>query len=152
MATNNILLLQKVDNLGYEGDIVTVRAGYARNYLLPQKLAIPVTYANKKQIDALIRRREERKVHELEHARELAQQVCELTISFSVKAGEQGKMFGAITAADLAKKFEENSLKIERKKIHLEPVKSLGTHKAEIKLHNDVVVEFLFEVTQEAVA
>lgn len=149
MATSSILLLQKVENLGYEGDTVTVRAGYARNYLLPRKLAVPVTHANKKQIEALMKRREERKIKELEHARELAQQIKEVQVLFTVKTGEQGKMFGAITAADLMKQFQEKGLHVEKKQIHLPTVKDLGSHKAEIRLHSEVIFDFIFEVVSE---
>lgn len=149
MATSSILLLQKVENLGYEGDTVTVRAGYARNYLLPRKLAVPVTHANKKQIEALMKRREERKIKELEHARELARQIKEVQVLFTVKTGEQGKMFGAITAADLMKQFKEKGLHVEKKQIHLPTVKDLGSHKAEIRLHSEVIFDFIFEVGSE---
>ncbi|MDR1435371.1 MAG: 50S ribosomal protein L9 [Puniceicoccales bacterium] len=150
MATADILLLQKVDHLGYEGDVVTVRAGYARNYLLPRKFAISVTRANRKQIDVLRTRRAEREVKELQEARELAEKIRSLSIVFSVKTGERGKMFGAITAADLTHKMEECGIAIDRKKIHFDPVKHIGQGTAKIKLHRDVTVDFVFDVVPEA--
>ena len=149
MATANILLLQKVENLGYEGETVSVRAGYARNFLLPRKLAIPVTYANKKQVEALLKRRVEREQKELELARELAQNLSNLVISIAVKTGENGKLFGTVTSAHLSDKLSEHGFKVERKKIHLETIKTIGKHVAKIKLHNDVVVDFAFEVVSE---
>jgi large subunit ribosomal protein L9 len=149
MATANILLLQKVDHLGYEGDEVTVRAGYARNYLLPKRFAIPITRSNRKQIDALRVRRAEREVKELQEAKELAEKIRVLVIAFSVKTGERGKMFGAVTAADLAHKFTEVGIAIDRKQIHLDPVKHVGSCTAEIKLHRDVTVNFVFDVVAE---
>ena len=149
MATSEILLLQKVDHLGYEGDVVNVRAGYARNFLLPRSLAIPVTRANKKQIDALLIRRKEREVKELQEAKEFAVKIRELSISFTVKTGENGKMFGAVTAADLAKKFTEQGFSIDRRKIALEPVKHVGRSMAKIRLHPEVTVDFEFEVSAE---
>lgn len=149
MATSNILLLQKVNNLGYEGDVVTVRAGYARNYLLPQGFAVPVNRANKKQIEALQIRRQARELKELEEAKLLADQLRALEVVFEVKTGEHGKMFGAVTSSDLAKKFKELGFEVDRRKIHLEAVKYVGRTKASIKLHPEVTVEFGFEVVAE---
>jgi large subunit ribosomal protein L9 len=149
MATANILLLQKVDHLGYEGDEVTVRAGYARNYLLPKRLAIPITRSNRKQIDALRVRRAEREVKELQEAKELAGKVRDLVMTFPVKTGDRGKMFGAVTAADLARKFTEAGVMIDRRQIHLDPVKYVGQCTAKIKLHRDITVDFIFDVIAE---
>ncbi|MDR1366579.1 MAG: 50S ribosomal protein L9 [Puniceicoccales bacterium] len=150
MATADILLLQKVDHLGYEGDEVTVRAGYARNYLLPKRFAIPITRSNRKQIDALRIRRAERETKELQEAKELAERIRTLVISFSVKTGERGKMFGAVTAADLVHKFAEHSIAMDRKKIHLDPVKHIGQCTAKIRLHHEVIIDFVFDVISEA--
>jgi large subunit ribosomal protein L9 len=152
MATADILLLQKVDHLGYEGDEVTVRAGYARNYLLPKRFAIPITRSNRKQIDALRIRRGEREAKELQEAKELAEKIRTLAIAFSVKTGDRGKMFGAITAADLARKFVENGIAIDRKKIHFDPVKHTGQCMAKIKLHHEITIDFIFDVIAEDVA
>jgi large subunit ribosomal protein L9 len=150
MATANILLLQKIDHLGYEGDEVTVRAGYARNYLLPKHFAIPITRSNRKQIDALRTRRAEREVKELEEAKVLAEKIRALVISFPVKTGERGKMFGAVTAADLARKFTEHGITVDRKKIHLDPVKYIGQSTAKIRLHHEVMFDFTFDVVSES--
>ncbi|MDR2812809.1 MAG: 50S ribosomal protein L9 [Puniceicoccales bacterium] len=149
MANADILLLQKVDHLGYEGDEVTVRAGYARNYLLPKRFAIPITRSNRKQIDALRIRRAEREVKELQEAKELAEKIRTLAIAFPVKTGERGKMFGAITAADLVRKFTEHGITVDRKKIHLDPVKHTGQFTAKLKLHHDVTIDFTFDVVSE---
>ncbi|MDR0418450.1 MAG: 50S ribosomal protein L9 [Puniceicoccales bacterium] len=149
MATADILLLQKVDHLGYEGDEVTVRAGYARNYLLPKRLAIPVTRSNRKQIDALRIRRAEREAKELQEAKELAEKIRVLIITFSVKTGERGKMFGAVTANDLVHKFAEHGIAVDRKKIHLDPVKHIGQCTAKIKLHREITIDFVFDVVSE---
>jgi large subunit ribosomal protein L9 len=150
MATADILLLQKVEHLGYEGDEATVRAGYARNYLLPRRLAVPVTRSNRKQIEALRARRAEREAKELQEARALAEKIRATVISFSVKTGEKGKMFGAITAADLAQKFAEQGITIERKKIHFEPTKHTGPASAKIKLHHEISIDFTFDILPEA--
>jgi large subunit ribosomal protein L9 len=149
MATADILLLQKVEHLGYEGDEVTVRAGYARNYLLPRGFAVPVTRANRKQIEALRVRRTEREAKELQEARALAEKIRAAEIVFVVKTGEKGKMFGAITAADLVRKFGEQGITIERKKVHLEPIKHVGPACAKIKLHHEIAIDFTFEIIAE---
>src|SRR5580692_7269396 len=94
MANSEILLLKPVDGLGGEGDQVKVRAGYARNFLLPKKFAVPVTQANRKHVDALKKRRAERETHELTGAQELGKKLEKVSIAFAVKTGEGGKMFG----------------------------------------------------------
>src|SRR3954465_607377 len=97
MANCEILLVKPVENLGGEGDQVKVRAGYARNYLLPRNIAVPVTNANRKQVEALKKRRAEREAQELSGAQELAKKIEKTSLAFAVKTGEGGKMFGAIT-------------------------------------------------------
>lgn len=150
MAHTEILLLKPVDGLGGEGDQVKVRAGYARNFLLPKKFAAPLTLANRKQVEALKKRRAQREANELEGAQKIAQQLEKLSVAFAVKTGEGGKMFGAITAADLHAKLVESGIEIERKKIHLHtPVKTLGKHEVKIKLHAEVSVELSFDVVSE---
>ncbi|WP_221030213.1 50S ribosomal protein L9 [Actomonas aquatica] len=150
MANTEVLLLKPVEGLGGEGDQVKVRAGYARNYLLPQGYATPMTLANRKRVEALRKRRAEREAAELNGAQELAKHLEKLSIAFAVQTGEGGKMFGAITAADLHEKITEAGVEIDRKKIHLyTPVKSLGNHSTKIKLHADVSVELSFDVVSE---
>jgi large subunit ribosomal protein L9 len=150
MASTEILLLKPVDGLGGEGDQVKVRAGYARNYLLPKGFAAPMTLANRKHVDALRRRRAEREASELNGAQDIAKKLEKLSIAFAVKTGEGGKMFGAITAADVHAKILEAGIELDRKKIHLyTPVKTLGKHEVKIKLHHDVSVEVSFDVVSE---
>jgi large subunit ribosomal protein L9 len=150
MATTDVLLLQPVEGLGGEGDEVTVRAGYARNYLLPKGFAAPMNEANRKRIDSLRKRRAEREAAELNGAQELAKQLEAVSVAFAVKTGEGGKMFGAITAADLHEKLTEAGVQIDKKKIHLyTPVKTLGSHSTKIKLHPEVSVELSFDIVSE---
>lgn len=150
MATTKVLIVKPLANLGGEGEQVTVKAGYARNFLYPQKIAIPVTKANKKQIEALIKARAIREAKELENAQAVASALANMTIAFAVKTGEGGKMFGSVTAADLVAKIAENGIELPKKAIHLEqPVKELGKHTAQVKLHNSVKVDFAFEVVSE---
>jgi large subunit ribosomal protein L9 len=150
MAHTEVLLLKPVDGLGGEGDQVKVRAGYARNYLLPQKWAAPLTTANRKQVEALKKRRAQRESDELSGAQAIAAKLAKLSVAFAVKTGEGGKMFGAITSADLHAKLLESGVEIDRKKIHLHtPVKTLGKHEVKIKLHAEVSVELAFDVVSE---
>jgi large subunit ribosomal protein L9 len=150
MATQEILLIKPVDNLGGEGDQVKVRAGYARNFLLPRGMAVPLTKSNRKQVEALKKRRALREAEELSGAQALAQKLEKTAIAFVVKTGEGGKMFGAITSADIHEKLTAAGLEIERKKIHLfNPVKTIGKHTVKVKLHADVTVELGFDVVSE---
>jgi large subunit ribosomal protein L9 len=150
MAQSEILLVKPVDNLGGEGDQVKVRAGYARNYLLPRGIAVPLTGANRKQVEALKKRRAEREAHELNGAQEIAKKLEKTSLAFAVKTGEGGKMFGAITVNDIHDKLVAAGLTIEKKRIHLHtPVKALGQHSVKIKLHADVAVELSFDVVSE---
>ena len=150
MANSEILLVKPVENLGGEGDQVKVRAGYARNYLLPRGIAVPLTGANRKQVEALKKRRAERESNELNGAQELAKKLEKTSMAFAVKTGEGGKMFGAITAADIHDKLVAAGQPIDKKKIHLHtPVKTLGQHTVKVKLHSDVSVELNFDVVSE---
>ncbi|MGA2052256.1 MAG: 50S ribosomal protein L9 [Opitutales bacterium] len=151
MAHNEILLLQPIEGLGGEGDLVKVRAGYARNYLLPRRMAVPVTQANRRHVESLRAKRAEREAKELAGSRELAEKLKLLTIAFAVKTGEGGKLFGSITQGDLHARLEKEGFPIEKKRVHIAGghVKSLGKHSAEIKLHPEVTVELAFEVVSE---
>lgn len=150
MAYSEVLLVQPVEGLGGEGDQVKVRAGYARNFLLPRHIAVPVTNANRKQVEALKKRRGEREAHELSGAQELSRKLEKMSVVFVVKTGEGGKMFGAITTNDLHEKLVAEGLTIEKKRILLHtPVKLLGKHTVKIKLHPEVSVELPFDVVSE---
>jgi len=149
MATTEILLLKPVENLGAEGDTVTVKAGYARNYLLPRKLALPVTQANSKYIASLQARRAEREAKEIAGAEELKSKIEKLVIVFEVKTGEEG-VFGAVTAGDLINRFKEKGISLDKRQLSLyTPAKSLGKHTTKIRLHKDVSFEFEFELKAE---
>jgi large subunit ribosomal protein L9 len=150
MAYQEVLLVKPVENLGGEGDQVKVRAGYARNYLLPRKIAVPLTGANRKQVDALKKRRAEREQTELSGAQELARKLEKTSLAFAVKTGEGGRMFGAITGQDVHDKLAAAGIELDKKKIHLfTPVKTLGKHTVKVKLHADVSVEIPFDVVSE---
>jgi large subunit ribosomal protein L9 len=150
MATTEILLLQPVENLGAEGDQVTVKAGYARNYLLPRKLALPITQANKKHIESLKSRRAEREAKEVAAADALKTKIEGISMVFEVKTGEDDKMFGAVTANDLLARFKEKGIELDKRQVSLyTPVKSLGKHTTKVRLHKEVSFEYEFEVKSD---
>lgn len=150
MANAELLLIKPVENLGNEGDTITVKAGYARNYLLPQGAAIPVNRSNRKQIEALKRRSEERRAAELDAAKGRAERLEKISIAFAVQTGPGGRMFGSITAQDVLNRLEEEGLSLEKRQLNLQQaVKTLGQHTIKVKLHPEVVVDFTFEVVSE---
>jgi large subunit ribosomal protein L9 len=150
MANAELLLLKPVEDLGNEGDTVMVRTGYARNYLLPKGLAIPVTKANRKQIESLKDRSEKRRATELEGAQAIAAKLEPINIAFAVKTGPGGKMFGSVTSQDLLTRLAEEGVELEKKQVSLyTPVKTLGKHTTKIRLHPEISVEFEFEVVSE---
>ena len=147
MATANVLLIKPIPGLGAEGDEAKVKAGYARNYLVPQKLAVPLTAANRKHIESLKAAKAAREQSEVEAAEELKGKLEAIHIAVQVRAGEEGKLFGAVTAQDLYEHIQKEGIELDRKKIQLPaPIKTLGKHSTQIKLHSEVVFEFEFEV------
>ena len=148
MATTEVLLIKPVDGLGAEGEQVRVKAGYARNFLLPQGIALPVNRANQKYIEALAKARAVREARDLEAAQALAGKLQAASLAFAVKTGEGGKMYGAISVTEIVAKLAEQGIVVERKRIHLGqgPVKLLGKHVAHVKLHPTIAFELPFEV------
>ena len=122
MALSEVLLKKPVAGLGAEGDQVKVRAGYARNFLLPQGIAVPVTQANRKQIEALKKARAAREAKELDDAKAVAAKLEGVALSFAVKTGEGGKLFGSVSTADIAAKLAEQGIEIARKQTSGIPV------------------------------
>ena len=135
-----VILTHNIVGLGAESDQVKVAAGYARNYLFPQRLAIPLTMANKRQIESLRQRRAEREAHEFNTMTELAKGVAKLICIIKVKAGEDGKMFGSVTAGVIADELKHQfDITLDKRKIHLEhPIRALGDHEVELHLHAEV--------------
>ncbi len=150
MANHEVLLLKPVDGLGAEGDQVKVRAGYARNFLLPQGMAVPLTGANRKRVEALKKARGLREAKELTGAQALAKQIEKAGIAIAVKTGEGGKLFGAVTTHDIHDKLTAAGITVDKRRIHLgQPIKTLGKHEVKIRLHPDVSVELSFDVVSE---
>lgn len=141
MPKTEVILTHNVVGLGGESDHVKVAAGYARNYLFPQGLAIPLTAANKRRLEVLRQRRVDRETHELSTMTELAQGLSKLTLVIAVKAGEDGKMFGSVTAGTIADELKHQfEAAVDKRKIHLpQPIKRLGDHDVELRLHANVV-------------
>jgi large subunit ribosomal protein L9 len=135
-----VILTHNIVGLGGESDQVKVAAGYARNYLFPQRLAIPVSNANKRRLESLRQRRAEREAHEFNTMSELSKGLAKLVCVLKVKAGEDGKMFGAVTAGMIADELKHQfDVSLDKKKIHLEhPIKTIGEHEVELHLHAEV--------------
>jgi large subunit ribosomal protein L9 len=140
MAKTEVILTHNIVGLGGESDQVRVAAGYARNYLFPQGFAIPVNGANKRRLEALKQRRGEREAHEFNTMTELSKGVSKLICVVKVKAGDDGKMFGSVTAGMIADELKHQfDITLDKKKIHLAgPVKTLGEHEVELRLHAEV--------------
>jgi large subunit ribosomal protein L9 len=148
MPSTEIILTENVPGLGAEADVVTVRRGYARNFLLPRGKAYEVTPSSLRQLDNLKKKRAEREARELNEAEELARRINKLRVVFKLETGETGKAFGSITAHDIVTRLKnEIGHEVDRHKIGLEhPIKTTGEHEVTIKLHHDVTANFKFEV------
>ena len=148
MPTTEVILTDNVPGLGAEADVVKVRRGYARNFLLPQGKAYEVTPAALRQLDNLKKKRAEREGRELNDAEEIARKIGKARLTFTLATGESGKAFGSITAQDIVTRMKnELGLEIDRHKVVLErPIKDTGEHEVAIKLHHDVIAQFKFEV------
>lgn len=150
MAHTTVLLREDVDNLGGRGEIVKVRAGYARNFLLPQGLATVATKGNIKQIEgeraALLRKA----AAEKSTAEAQAEQMKDLSLSFERKAGESGTLFGSVTSMDIAEALKAKGYEIDRRRIALkDAIKQLGQFSVGIKLHREVVIKVPVTVSAE---
>lgn len=135
-----VILTSNIVGLGGESDQVKVAAGYARNYLLPQGLAIPLTHANKRRLEVLGQRRAEREAHEYNAMSELAKSLSKLVCQVKVKTGEDGKMFGTVTTGMIADELKHQfDVSLDKKKIYIEnPIRTLGDHEIELHLHAEV--------------
>lgn len=148
-----LILTATVDNLGVPGDIVEVKAGYGRNYLLPRGYAIVATRGAEKQIEGIKRAQEARAIRDLDHAREVKAELEALSgVTIAVRTSEAGKLFGSVTAENIAAAVKKaNGRSLEKKSIKLGKgqIKSTGMYSVEVKLHSDVVANLSFEVVPE---
>jgi len=140
MAKTEVILTHNIVGLGGESDQVKVAAGYARNYLFPQGLAIPMSAANKRRLEALQKRRAEREAHEFNTMSELSKSISKLIAVLQVKTGDDGKMFGTVTAGMIADQLKTQfDIALDKRKIHLEhPIKALGEYDIDLRLHTEV--------------
>ena len=148
MPSTEIILTENIPGLGAEADVVKVRRGYARNYLLPRGKAYEVTPATLRKLDDLKKKRAEREARELNEAEELSRRIGKLSVTFTLATGETGKAFGSITAQDIVNRLKTDlGLEIDRHRIVLDrPIKDTGEHEVPIKLHHDVIAHFKFDV------
>ena len=147
----DIILKQDVDLLGSKYDVVTVKDGYARNFLIPQGLAVAATKSNVKVNDEVIRQQAHKAAKAKEAAEAIASKLEDLSIKLGAKAGESGKIFGSVNSIQLADAIQGAGYDIERKQIHLadDTIKELGSYEATVKLHKEVTVTVKFDVVAE---
>ena len=150
MAHTKVLLREDVDDLGARGEIVRVRAGYARNYLLPRNLAVEATTGNVKGIEAERAALLKKEAKERASAEAQSQQMTSLELEFRRKAGEQGHLYGSVTSMDVAEALKERGYEIDRHRIHLrEPLKRLGDFVVPVRLHREVTIDLKVRVAPE---
>jgi large subunit ribosomal protein L9 len=137
-----VILRQSIDQLGHPGDIVKVSPGFARNYLLPRGLAYEATPGNRKRIQQEKNRLEAAESQRRTVASDVATRLEQVSLTFSARVGEEGKLFGSVTAADIQHQLEAQGFDIERRQIDLhEPIKTLGVYRVPVRLHADVKPE-----------
>jgi large subunit ribosomal protein L9 len=145
-----IILREDIEKLGQRGQVVDVAAGYARNFLLPKRLAVAATESNKKIVEQERQSALRRDAKEVAGAQELAKMMANVNVTISQKAGDNDQLFGSVTAKDIADSLERQGYNIDRRKVQLdEPIKTLGEHRATVRLHRDVTVEIPVHVTKE---
>ncbi len=147
----DVILKQDVERLGAKNDIVTVKTGYARNYLIPQGFAIVATDSARKVVAETIRQQSHKAVKALEDAKALAEKMSGVSVKIGAKAGESGKIFGSVNTIQVAEALAAAGHPVERKNIDLgtETVRDLGSYTAKVKLHKEVTAEVTFEVVAE---
>jgi large subunit ribosomal protein L9 len=145
-----IILREDIDKLGQRGQVVKVTAGYARNYLLPRRLAVAATEGNKKIVEQERQAHLRREVKVVSEAQELGKMMGSVEITIAQKAGENNQLFGSVTPADIAAALEKQGYTVDRKKIQMdEPIKTLGDFKVAVRLHRDVSVDLSVHVVKE---
>ncbi len=145
-----VILLQDVKSLGKEGDIVNVNDGYARNYVIPKKLGVEANEKNKNDLKLKKQREAKEAAEKLADAQKLAEDLGKITVEVKMKAGENGKVFGSISAKEIAQEAKkQHNLDLDKKKIQLsEPIKSFGSFEVPIRLHPQVTGRFTVKVTE----
>ncbi|HEV3468135.1 MAG TPA: 50S ribosomal protein L9 [Pyrinomonadaceae bacterium] len=150
MATTTVLLREDVDNLGARGEVVKVKAGFARNYLLPRKLAVEATAGNVRQIEAERAALLKKEARERATAEGQASLLGSVRLNFERKVGEHGLLYGSVTAMHVADALKEKGFEVDRRRVHLpEPIKQTGDYTVSVRLHREVTVEIPVTVTGE---
>ncbi|MBI4116037.1 MAG: 50S ribosomal protein L9 [Candidatus Omnitrophica bacterium] len=145
-----VILLKDVEKLGKRGEVVAVRDGFGRNFLIPRSLALPATRVNKAFLEAEKKHASVRKTHKKEDAAKLAERIATLVLRLPVSVGEKDKLFGSITAQDLAEALKREGISIDKKQFRLEePIRSLGAHKVTIDLEREVKATLQVEVIKK---
>ena len=144
-----VILIQDVANLGYKNDIVKVKDGYGRNYLIPNKMAVIANDSNRKQLAENLKQQAHKMAKLLADAQALAEKLANTVITLSAKANEDGKIFGTITTAQVSEALAAQGIEVDKKVISIEPVKTLGEAVATAKLHREVKAEIKLNVIAE---
>ena len=145
-----VILRQHVDNLGERGQIVKVADGFARNYLLPRKLALPATEGNKRHVERERKIVEAREAEEKGQAEAIATRLAAVDISIARRVGETDQLYGSVTASDIADYLKSKGFEIDRRRLVLpDPIKTIGEHKVPLKLHRNVTVPLVVKVVKE---
>jgi large subunit ribosomal protein L9 len=145
-----VILREDIDNLGSRGEVVKVAAGYARNFLLPKRLAVTATDANRKIVEQERQAHLRKEAKQKGEAEDLGKLLAGTTITIAQKAGENDQLFGSVTAQDIANALAAKNFTIDRRKVQLEePIKQLGEHKVTLRLHKDVTAEIGVNVVRE---
>ncbi|MBK1829739.1 50S ribosomal protein L9 [Verrucomicrobiaceae bacterium R5-34] len=150
MATTEVILREKIGNLGAEADVVTVKAGYARNFLVPQGKAYEASKANLKHLESLKAQRVKREAEEFQVAQDVAAKIKKLKLEFTLETGQGGKAFGSVTSIDIHKQLSDKGIEIDRHALLLEgPIKTGGKQDIEVKLHSEVTTKLKIDVKVE---
>lgn len=145
-----VILREEIEKLGRRGDLVKVAPGFARNYLLPKRLAVAATESNKKIVEQERQAHLRREAKEIADAQGLSQLMGAVEVTIAQKAGENDQLFGSVTAQDIATALEKQGYSIDRRKVHLdEPIKTLGDFKATVRLHREVSIQVPVHVVKE---
>ncbi len=145
-----LILIKDVEGLGEQGEVVSVSAGYARNFLLPKKLASVMDASSKRMVEKLRAERAARDQQRLEEARKIAETLASLSLTIPAKTGEEGKLFGSVTNADIAAALEKAGMKLDRHQIHLpKPIRELGVFEVSVKLHAEFSATLKVWVVEE---
>jgi len=146
-----VILKQDVENLGEANEMVTVKPGYGRNFLIPKKMAVVATASEQRVLEETIKQRAHKEAKIKAEAEKLAEKIADATVEVGAKAGENGKIFGSVNTIQLAESLKKMGVDVDRKDIIIkdEPIKSLGRYQAEVKLHKEVIQPFEFMVVEE---